>query len=608
MEISSLIHIAGSNYAYPYNENTIHIKLKTKCEDVQKVLLIYGDPYDYRETVSSESGMSSLWEWHNSHKPMKKIGTDGVHDLWFIALDLSDKRLRYGFYLESFGEYYLFREGQTLPLTGIEDTLLRHPLNFFCYPYIHKSDVYSAPDWVKDTIWYQIFPERFANGDPSNDPEDAKEWKEPLESGKDHYGGDLQGVIDKLDYLSELGINGIYFTPIFQSNSNHKYDTINYKKVDPHFGDSKILKELVDKAHQRGIKVMLDVVFNHCGFYFDKFQDVVKKGETSAYKDWFHIKSFPVYDINKPLASSKSLNFETFAYTPSMPRLNTQNPETKEYLLDVISYWSDTAQIDGWRLDVANEVDHQFWREFRTVVKEKNPGAYIVGEVWHDANPWLMGDQFDGVMNYPLNTAMVDFFANDRINARQLAQEVSGIYFRYPVHVNDNMYNLLDSHDTARFLHQAGESKERLKLAYLFLLTQTGSPSIYYGDEVGMTGGQDPDCRRPMIWDEVEQDKELLSFMKKLIQIRKSHTVLRHQGELVFLPLADHPDVLIYKRKDDMNEYYILMNRSGDKQELQLAKEMCQEKFFDIWSEMPLTTTDTLELEPYGFFLLKRSV
>lgn len=608
MEISSLIHIAGSNFAYPYDANTLHIKLKTKTNDVQEIYLIHGDPYDYREVIPLGSGMSSVWEWQHSRDRMKKVGTDGVYDFWLVELKLSHKRLRYAFLLESFGQSYLFYEGKTVLIDGKDDPRLNKPLNFFCYPYIRWNDLYRTPDWVKDTIWYQIFPERFANGDTSNDPKDAKSWKEPLESGRDHYGGDLQGVIDRLDYLSELGINGIYFTPIFHSNSNHKYDTIDYKRIDPHFGDTKTLQELVEKAHQRGIKVMLDIVFNHCGFYFDKFQDVIEKGEASAYKEWFHIKNFPVYDKKRPLTSSKKLNYETFAFTPTMPRLNTQNPEVKEYLLDIIRYWSDIAPIDGWRLDVANEVDHQFWREFRRVVKEKNPQAYIVGEVWHDASAWLMGDQFDGVMNYPLNTAIVDFFAKDTIDATQFAHEVNAINFRYPKQVNASMYNLLDSHDTARFLNQADENKGRLKLAYLFLLTQTGSPSIYYGDEVGMTGGQDPDCRRPMIWDNEEQDLELLAFMKKLIRIRKEHVVLRHKGELNFLPLPGHPDVLLYKRVENKDEYYILINRSSQKQDLQLPKEMCQERFYDLWCEMPMITTNSLELEPYGFFLIKRSV
>jgi glycosidase len=569
------------------------------------VRLVFGDPYDYREKEAADGSGASVWEWHYSLAGMEKAGTDGVYDFWFIEIQPTWQRLRYAFYLEGEEQSYLFVEGKTLPVSGLEDLQLRNPMNFFAFPFINEVDVYRAPDWVKDTIWYQIFPERFANGDPENDPKDAKSWEELLESSKDHYGGDLQGVIDHLDYLAELGINGIYFTPIFRSNSNHKYDTIDYMTIDPHFGDSKVLKELVEEAHKRGIRVMLDVVFNHSGFYFDKFQDVILNGEKSAYKDWFHIKKYPVIDKAEDFQSLKELNFDTFAYTPSMPKLNTQNPETKEYLLNVIRYWSDIAPIDGWRLDVANEVDHQFWRAFRTVVREKNPQAYIVGEVWHDASPWLMGDQFDAVMNYPLQNAVVGFFAKDTIDSREFAHEVSRINFQYPKHVNRNMYNLLDSHDTPRFLNQTGENKDKLKLAYVFMMMHTGAPSIYYGDEVGMTGKQDPDCRRPMLWEEKDQDQELLAFMKKLIRIRKEHAVLRYKGDLCFLPSGNHPEVLLYKRYCGKEAYYILMNRSDKKCVLQLPEEMCNQRFYDLWQEMPINSAGCMELRPYGFTLLK---
>ncbi|MDF2845190.1 MAG: alpha-amylase [Herbinix sp.] len=501
MELSSIFHKAGSNYAYAYNDKTLHIKLQTKANDVQEVVLVYGDPYDFREEkVTGEDG---AWKWFIKYQEMKKVGTDGIHDFWFVEVQPDFSRMRYAFKLESNRVQYLYGERKTNEITGASDSNLTDQKNFFAFPYINAVDIYNAPDWVKDTIWYQIFPERFANGDKTNDPTNTKDWEEPLSSSKDFYGGDLQGVIDHLDYLEELGINGIYFTPIFHSDSNHKYDTIDYLSVDPRFGDKEKLKELVEKAHNRGIRVMLDIVFNHSGFFFDKFQDVVDKGEDSPYKDWFHIHKFPVYDRKDELKASKELNFDTFAYTPSMPKLNTENPEMKEYLLNIIRYWSEETAIDGWRLDVANEVDHHFWREFRKVAKEKNPEVYIVGEVWHDANPWLSGDQFDAVMNYPLNDAVLGFFAKGEMNSIEFEQEVIRTNFFYTQSVNNNMYNLLDSHDTPRFLHQTGENKELLKLAYVFLMTHTGAPSIYYGNEVGNRGSG---FRTLIIYETVDKD------------------------------------------------------------------------------------------------------
>lgn len=601
MEISAVYHKSGSNFVYAYDKDTVHVKLQTKMNDVQKVILVYGDPYDYREY--REDGKEAVWVWHFEELDMKKTGSDGIHDFWFAELKPKWRRLRYAFKLESDNIWYLYGERHTGRITE-NDSKLHRPMNFFSFPYINPVDVYQAPEWVKDTIWYQIFPERFANGNRDNDPENTKSWDEPLTSPTDFYGGDLQGIIDHLDYLKELGINGIYLTPIFKSKSNHKYDTVDYMSIDPHFGDEETLKELVKKAHALGIRVMLDIVFNHSGFYFDKFQDVVKNGRSSPYKDWFHIRDYPVYDINQKLVSSRQLKFDTFAYTPSMPKLNTENPDTKEYLLNVIRHWSDVAPIDGWRLDVANEVDHQFWREFRKVAREKNPDVYIVGEVWHDATPWLMGDQFDGVMNYNLYHAMTDYFVLNQLNSEEFAWEIQRLCFQYPTHVSRHMYNLIDSHDTPRFLYQTGGKKELLILAYVFLMTYTGAPSIYYGDEVGMTGGQDPDCRRPMIWDEKKQDTELLNFMKKLIRLRKEHRILRNDGDIRFLP-SDNPDLLLYQRFAEDEVYTVIMNRSKDRQWLNLPKDLANKTYYDLWHEEEVALSEKTELMPYGFYIFK---
>ncbi len=602
MEQSAVFHKGSSSYAYAYNREIVHIKLQTKKDDVQAAELLWGDPYDYRERKGE--GKETVWDWHGKRVRMEKIGDDGIHDFWFAQVRPEWKRMRYAFCLKSGGQEYLYGEQRFCRLTSDTDPELFQPLNFFCFPYINQADVFRAPDWVKDTVWYQIFPERFANGDRSNDPEDKKAWEEDRPTPWDYYGGDLQGVMDHLDYLQELGVNGIYFTPIFQSRSNHKYDTIDYLAVDPHFGSQETLVKLVEEAHARGIRIMLDIVFNHSGFYFQPFQDVVEYGQDSSYKDWFHIHGYPVYDSSIDLYSSKVLNFESFAFTPSMPKLNTENPQTREYLLDVIRYWSDIAPIDAWRLDVASEVDHAFWREFRKVVKEKNSQAYIIGEVWHDANPWLAGDQFDAVMNYPLRDAATDFFAKELCGAEDFARRVNRVNFQYPRQVNAAMYNLLDSHDTARFLNQAGERKERLKLAYVFMMTHTGAPSVYYGNEVGMTGGQDPDCRRPMIWEPEKQDRELLEFMKKLLGIRRKHSVLRDEGGLRFIP-AGNPDILLYQRFTGKEVYSVLMNRSDERNSLELPEDMRNQSCLDLWQEEELCLKDALELEPYGYYILK---
>lgn len=291
--------------------------------------------------------------------------SDSMFDYFSCEVQPPYRRLRYAFLLEDGEESIWMDENNFL------EEEPDNPDRMFEFPYINGVDVFTPPAWVKDAIFYQIFPERFANGDKSNDPENVLPWGGKPERDN-FFGGDLQGVIDHLDYLSELGITAIYFTPIFEATTNHKYDTEDYMRIDPHFGDADTLKKLVKQCHKRGIRVLLDAVFNHSGRTFKPFVDLQKNGEQSKYKDWFYIRSFPI-EVVDGIPS-----YETFSFEPLMPKLNTENPEVKEYLLNVAEYWIKEIGVDGWRLDVANEVDHEFWREFRHTVKKVNPDAYIL--------------------------------------------------------------------------------------------------------------------------------------------------------------------------------------------------------------------------------------
>ncbi len=384
MEYSSIHHRPNDNYSYPINTETLHIRLRTKKQDISSVGLIFGDPY-----------ISDNGQWQYEELPMSLSGSDNRYDYWHIYVKPPYRRIRYGFKVTSEGESAFYTE------KGFFKEAPRDPGCYFAIPYLHQNEVFKAPEWVKDTIWYQIFPERFANGNPDNDPEGVKPWGSEDPAVDNFFGGDFEGIIEHLDYLENLGINGIYFTPIFHAHSNHKYDTIDYRSIDPQFGTKETLKTLITECHKRNIRVMLDAVFNHSGYYFPPFQDLLEKGEKSKYKDWFHPHSFPLKGGERP-------NYETFGFFESMPKLNTKNPEVKEYLLEVSAYWIKEFDIDAWRLDVANEVDQPFWREFRTTVKKIKPDLYILGEIWHDSMPWLRGDQFDAVMNYPSPTK---FFA-----------------------------------------------------------------------------------------------------------------------------------------------------------------------------------------------------
>ncbi|WP_411675123.1 glycoside hydrolase family 13 protein [Cohnella faecalis] len=446
-------------------------------------------------------------------------------------------------------------------------------------------------------MFYQIFPERFANGDPTNDPEGTEQW-----GGKpglnNFFGGDLQGIIDHLEHLTSLGINAIYLNPVFEGTTNHKYDTKDYFKVDPHFGTNDKLKELVKACHERGIRVLLDAVFNHSGHTFEPFVDVMEKGASSAYADWFYVREWPL------TVKDGVPTYDTFGFEPIMPKLNTANTEVKEYLLKVAKYWIEEVGVDGWRLDVANEVDHAFWREFRKTVKGVNPDAYILGEIMHEAVPWLLGDQFDAVMNYPFTKACLDFFAHDRIGANQLANRLAGQLTSYPSQVNEVAFNLLGSHDTARLLTLCEGRTERLKLATLFQFTFPGAPCIYYGDEIGMDGGHDPDCRKCMEWDPQKQNGDLLQFFKQTISLRHQYPALQ-DGALTFLQDQANDQNLIYERRDAQDRFVILINKSESSSVFRAT--IANEAWTDIVSGTPVTAEQgqlNFELPAFGYAIL----
>lgn len=587
----AIYHRPKNNFAYAYDQDTLHITLKTKKDDVDSVVLIFGDPYDWKNE-----------EWQVKTSDMVKSGSTCLHDYWFIAVEPDFNRMRYAFRCSDFRETLFYTEG------GVFSSPPREIANYFCFPYLNKADVFTAPEWIKHTVWYQIFPERFANGDPSLNPVGTVPWASTEPTPTNFFGGDFQGVIDHLDHLVELGINGIYFTPVFKAHSNHKYDTIDYMELDPQFGDKETLRRLVDACHKRGIRVMLDAVFNHSGYYFPPFQDVLKNQEMSSYKDWFHLWDFPV-------VSNPRSNYDTFAFVGSMPKLNTENPDAKKYLLDVARYWIEEFDIDGWRLDVANEVDHAFWREFRKVVKSVKPDAYILGEIWHDSMPWLQGDQFDAVMNYPFTNGAIDFFAKGEMNATNFAHSITEVLHMYPKNVNEVAFNLLDSHDTPRILTLANREKERVKLLYLFQLSFTGTPCIYYGDEIGMAGGQDPGCRECMEWDESNQDRELFRYVQMLINLRKTDATFGNDGAFQFIHADDERNCIVYEKSDANKRLLFVVNNSEIKAQVPVSNvfsskpdKLIEWIFIDGSSIniQPAELAESINLPAFGFRIFEQ--
>lgn len=425
---------------------------------------------------------------------------------------------------------------------------------------------FEVPEWVSGTVMYQIFPDRFANGSRANDPADVQPW-DAKPTYFNHFGGDAVGIQSKADYLASLGIGAVYFNPVFRSPANHRYEATDFLQIDPDFGTNAEFKSLTRTLEKKGVRTILDFVFNHTAPDFFAFQDIRTNGEQSPYKDWFFIKSFPVRVGPNP-------NYEAWYGFPSMPKVNLANSEARKYFLDAAQYWIDELPgIAGYRLDVANEVDPDFWRALRPLVKKNDPNLWIVGEVWGDARPWLGGDQWDAAMNYPFRDAHVRFFAEQSITATDFGQRLMANFRMYPPQVSRNMMNLLSSHDTPRFLTLAGGSEARQKLAAAVQFTWPGSPSIYYGEEIGMLGGADPDNRRPMDWNRATDDNELLRYYRRLIAIRNANPVLHH-GDVEIVHSHDAKATFGFRRTDGNRSILVLVNRSTSSQQVSLSRSL----------------------------------
>ena len=597
----ALLHIPNSNYAYAYDKDNLHIRFRCKKGDVDKVTLRIGDQYIWEEGGASGGNLNSSGKsWTGgTFLDMKKELETEFFDYWFVEYKPPKKRSRYCFILENKNEKLLYTERGIKTLYDYdEEEKLCDIATFFAFPYLNKADILEVPSWVKNTVWYQIFPDRFCNGDKSIDPPNVEAWNS-IPTNDNYMGGDLQGIIDKLDYLEGLGINGIYLCPITKANTNHRYDTIDYMEIDPYLGDKTTFKKLVKEAHKRNIKIMLDAVFNHIGFYSKQWQDVLKNKEKSNFKDWFYINDFDKLNLNLEKMNGHNLPYETFGCVYTMPKLNTENEEVIRYLIDVGKYWIKEFDIDAWRLDVCNEVDHKFWRKFRDEIKSLKKDVYILGEIWHNGLPWISNNQFDSVMNYPLSEAMRDLFCTNKIKIREFEYILNDVLISYPMQANEVMFNLLGSHDTTRILSFANNNKDKFKLAYLFMFTQSGCPCIYYGDEIGMDGIQGDNInlnRKCMIWDKDKHDKEIYEFMQKIIYLRKHNSNLRITDNEWINDYIDDNIIILKKRN-----IVILINNSESEKNI-LAPKLLRGKIIkDLFNNKIIKIENNINLKPYDY-------
>ena len=507
MNYAAVWHEATSRFCFCLEPGRFLFRVQTGKDDVKSVTLHSRDKY-----------LPLQWKDTRLATPMRKAASDGLRDYYEAELSFHVVCLRYCFELEDFDGNRVFysNSGFTKEMPQDIERL------FDCPQTLREEERFQVPQWAAGKVVYQIFPSRFAA--TQEVPEEV--WYQSPISAKADLGGNLAGITEKLPYLRDLGVDVVYMTPIFRSHSTHKYDTIDYLTIDPSFGTEEDLCRLVEKAHGLGLRVILDGVFNHTAPEFFAFADLKQKGPDSRYKNWYYPESFP---LNSELFRP---NFKCFGYYSGMPKLNLRNKETAAYFAEVGLYWLRKAGIDGWRLDVADEISHDFWRQFRRAVKAEFPDALIVGEIWHHAPDFLEGDQWDSVMNYPFCRAVLDFAAEGCLSASGFLgalgfQRGNTHTAAYPL-----LWNLIGSHDTPRILHLCGEDKGKHRLAAALQLLSPGMPMIYYGDEVAMTGGKDPDCRRGMLWDPKRQDAQMLLWYKRLLRLRREIPAIT-QGEIL---------------------------------------------------------------------------
>ena len=564
MEYSAIYHDMDKRFCYAIDKDLFVIRVQVKKDDMKEIILHCEDKYIPMERKDTKKTIL-----------MKKIATSQFHDYYEAQLQMHLICLRYYFEFTDmhgekiyYGNYEFYKE-----------CITNRDRMFDCPQNLREEEMFEVPDWAANKVVYQIFPARFA----ASQQVDKEQWYKAPISSMDDLHGDLRGIIEHLDHVQNLGIDVLYMTPIFKSYSSHKYDIIDYYQIDPSFGTTEDLRELVQEAHKRGMKIVMDAVFNHTGREFFAFEDIMEKGEKSKYLDWYYIEKFPLESERGEIP-----NYKCFGYYGGMPKLNLKNPEVEKFFTDVACYWIKECDIDGWRMDVGDEISHYFWKNFRRAVKAVKKDMLIIGEIWHYAGDFLEGDEWDTVMNYDAFMEPLTWFLtgmekhSDEYNGALYGDGVS--FFRSMYYHMSRMQtqsvlvamNQLSNHDHSRFLTRTNQIVGRIgtagakmaefginygifREAIMVQMTWPGAPTLYYGDEAGVCGWTDPDNRRTYPWG--FEDFELIEYHRYLIDLHKKLPALR-RGSLKQL-LADR-QLIAYGRMSGANKCAVIINNRGD--------------------------------------------
>ena len=520
MNKSDILHINSRYHTHDcFVIDISTVGLRIRCgKDVDGVVAVYNDPY-LRDNIMGKL----VWPYKKCE--MKPSGETDRYKYFSCSIDCPRRRLKYYFLIYSQNEVWQYSE------SGFTQNYSHDFLSMFFVPYIDKNRIHLPYEWLKNTVWYQILPARFAA------------FKEGGQCG-------IKGIESKLGYLKKLGINGLYLNPVYQGKSYHKYDVTDYEHTDPDFGSNENLRSLCTAAHKMGMKVMLDVSFTHCSSEHPFWKSVCKYKEKSKYYDWFNI-----YENNRG-----ELLYETFAYEMGMPKFNTENFRVIEYFCNnVVKHWMKTCGVDAWRIDVANEISDDLLIKVKNVMHDINPEAYMVGEIWHNATDWISKKRLDGVTNYGLSRAVLSFVCDSNHSVKEFKNSINLLVHSYSPCQLSMCMMLLDSHDTPRLRYMCKNDMDKFKLALFLLMTFAGTPSVYYGTERYMDGAGDPDCRRFVDWnDNSEEAKDAFNMLSLLIRLRKEHPVLANDGNFVFENSDEN--LLVYSRQSKEEKLYCVIN------------------------------------------------
>ena len=537
LDKNSILHIPLSNYAFGIDENTLDIRIRVRLDNVKKIYLNYGDT-----AYPSEKVVFTRVE-------MKKICSDLSFDYYENVIENTYHRVVYYFEIVDLENnvYYYYADNFYKEISDNRNDLYK-------FPYLRREDVGIPPKWFRFARFYNIFPDSFKIKDSTK-----YENKVLLEDGieiKNKIGGTLNDVLNKLDYIKSLGFNGIYLNPIFKAGEYHKYDTIDYFKVDPLLGSDEDLINLVNKAHSLNIKVVIDLVLNHSGWYFFAFDDVVKNQEKSKYVDWFYKINFPLY---RPKTQNELPPYECFGYERLMPKLNTDNDEVIEYFSKLLIYLIDKFKIDGFRLDTSDEVNDYFWISLNRLIKKKNKEIVLIGEIWQNPEHWLNSLMFDSAMNYCLRKNILDLFKYD-LSSKEFNSLISKLLVRNKKNYLYSLFNFLSTHDTPRVISLLNDDEDKFILAYSFIYTFMGAISILYGEEEPIRGIKEEDYRKAINF---EKELRFAGFFKEMNEIRENFDALA-SGEYIALKY-DETSLYIYERVNKTQKILVILNLSSKK-------------------------------------------